>query len=75
MYNVSRELAIKPSEYNIREQYLRFNALFFEDALPEDLNLEFTSLRDKKAMGVFSFPKNSQVPLNPELCTIRLDTS
>jgi hypothetical protein len=71
----SREHAISPEEYNIREQYLRFNKLLFNDELSHELTLGFDNLRARKCRGVFYFQPNPNGQVSVEDCSIKLDTS
>lgn len=69
------ETAVNPSEYDIRERYLLFNRKYFNDKLPDDLVLRFASLAYKKVMGVFSFVRNPNGPVDWNACSITLDTA
>lgn len=75
MFNRYKEVAIKPDEYNIRERYIYFNRKYFSGKLPEDLPLRFSSLASRKVMGMFQFIPRPTGTVQPESCSITLDSA
>jgi hypothetical protein len=67
---------MKTEDYPLREQYLRFNRLFFNNELPEDLRLgvgNLANVTSRGALGVFRHPYPVDGVVNKDLCIIELD--
>jgi hypothetical protein len=62
--------SIDPQDYPLREQFIRFNRLFFNNEIPDDIQLGFENGRAHKRMGVYQHSRSGSA-----YCTINLDNS